>query len=850
MILKSIKLHNIRSYTTQKVEFQQGVTLLAGDIGSGKSTILLAIEFALFGLLRSMLPGEALLRKGKKSGFVELKFEIEKKEYVVHRQLKRTASSVVQGQGFMVFDGLQHDMTAVELKSKVLELLGYPRDLITKTKSLVYRYTVYTPQEQMKKILFEEREARLDTLRRVFGIDKYKRVVENAQVYTKVLRQRMRTDEDRLSDAQRIKGLKNQKQEDLLAIQDQSTSMKKVVDELQGLVKEKRELLSRAEVAVRHAIQVRAEAKAVQERFEHHQQQVREVVQKEEQVKGMVVPLAEEIASMKVEEGITQLIAERTSEFDDLKKEMDVAYRDLQEAQKRLLEAKNRSTLSLYHQKEGQRLLEDLTLRKQKVIEQLPKEELVLKDPAQITSQIKLHQQQKEEWRRAGEVAKQQVSVLSERIRQAQESIDALNRLDECPRCLQGVSHEHKESMTTKEEDRIKKWGEEKRSCDEQRRVSLQKEQEVQLQIQTLLEEEKELSVRLAQARTIESLKQELQKIEQDLDQKRKEHEDNTIMQKEAQTAADRFQGEVGTIQAVLDEQKKRSEDMMQIVDQLKQKEKLQIRKEEKQMRLNALLQQQKELLIKKEELITQGASLEQAKNALNVQAKELGEVEQEYAMIRKEASTLEEQLKQAEVKQAELMARSDDLIKGLQQIDEDLKRFKVLEQEMITKRKVQRWIDDGFVKMAKSIEKHVLHSVHAEFDGMFRRWFAMLIEDELLTARLDDTFSPIIEQNGYETEVTTLSGGEKTAAALAYRLALNKVINEMVGTIRTRDVLCLDEPTDGFSSEQLDKVREVLDELNLRQVLVVSHENKIESFVDNVLRVHKDNHVSRVTIG
>ena len=45
----------------------------------------------------------------------------------------------------------------------------------------------------------------------------------------------------------------------------------------------------------------------------------------------------------------------------------------------------------------------------------------------------------------------------------------------------------------------------------------------------------------------------------------------------------------------------------------------------------------------------------------------------------------------------------------------------------------------------------------------------------------------------------------------------------------------------------QLDKVRDVLERLGLGQIIIVSHESKIESFVENVLRVSKVDHVSRV---
>ena len=62
--------------------------------------------------------------------------------------------------------------------------------------------------------------------------------------------------------------------------------------------------------------------------------------------------------------------------------------------------------------------------------------------------------------------------------------------------------------------------------------------------------------------------------------------------------------------------------------------------------------------------------------------------------------------------------------------------------------------------------------------------------------------------------------------------------------------VLILDEPTDGFSSEQLDKVRDVLDKLNLRQTIIVSHESKIETFVQNVIRITKEGERSGVQNG
>jgi exonuclease SbcC len=94
VILKTLKLENIRSYEEQSISFPVGTTLFEGDIGSGKSTILMAIEFALFGL--GSEKGGALLKLGAKKGSVKLSFEVEGKEYEVCRSLERKAKSVQQ----------------------------------------------------------------------------------------------------------------------------------------------------------------------------------------------------------------------------------------------------------------------------------------------------------------------------------------------------------------------------------------------------------------------------------------------------------------------------------------------------------------------------------------------------------------------------------------------------------------------------------------------------------------------------------------------------------------------------------------------------------------------------------
>ena len=75
MKIKKLTLKNIRSYDEQEIEFPEGSLLLSGDVGSGKTTILLAIEYALFGLQPGQ-KGSALLRNNADLGEVSLELEI------------------------------------------------------------------------------------------------------------------------------------------------------------------------------------------------------------------------------------------------------------------------------------------------------------------------------------------------------------------------------------------------------------------------------------------------------------------------------------------------------------------------------------------------------------------------------------------------------------------------------------------------------------------------------------------------------------------------------------------------------------------------------------------------------
>jgi exonuclease SbcC len=180
MKLKRLSIKNIRSYEDQEMVFPDGSLLLAGDIGSGKTSILMAIEYALFGLQPGQR-GSALLRNDCNEASVELEIVSSGAPVIIERRLKRTEKNITNEYSAITIDGSKTESSTTEIKTKVIQLLGYPPEFIKKN-NLLYRYTVYTPQEQMKQIVSEDSETRLNVIRHIFGFDKYKRIKENLSV--------------------------------------------------------------------------------------------------------------------------------------------------------------------------------------------------------------------------------------------------------------------------------------------------------------------------------------------------------------------------------------------------------------------------------------------------------------------------------------------------------------------------------------------------------------------------------------------------------------------------------------------------------------------------------------------
>ena len=683
MKIKRIILDNIRSYEHQEIEFPEGSVLLAGDIGSGKTSVLLGIEFALFGLQPGQ-KGSSILRNGQVQGGVTIEFEIDDKNIIIERTLKKS-KSISQDYCSISIDNVREEISVTELKSKVLELLNYPREF-SKKQNLLYKFTVYTPQEEMKQIILEDAETRINTLRHVFGIDKYKKILENASFLVSKVRE-----EKRIKEA--ITANLEQDKFDIL------TKEGELAEKILNIFSIEKDLLLKTE-----------KRKTIQEEKEEISKKIEEKYKLQQEI-------------------------EKTKLFKSTKE--DTVYNNA-------------------------RLITQLKTQ----IKELQDLDFDEKEILKIEGEINIIKVKKQELNEENINTTSMIHSLNSKNTDNNKIKEKLKQIEVCPTCLQGVDPVYKTNVIN------------------------QMDSDISLNTNSI----KEFTAKK------DLIQEQIKKLDYELSLKEKKIQELKILRIRLQEI------------------------------------------HEKQKHLT-ILEKTNSLLLK---------DLEMLENQINLLKKAVFDLNKFDNLNEEKQKQLNDALKiekAAEIKVAELKREIEVFSRQIDELRERIKKTEKVKQEVHYLSDFEEWLLKKFIPIILVVEKNIFTKLKIEFSKLFSEWFSMLVSD-FFNVRLSEDFTPIIEQQDYEIDYAYLSGGERTAIALAYRLALNQVINSFLSKIKTRDLVILDEPTDGFSEQQLDKMRGVLEDLNVSQLIIVSHEQKIESFVDNIIRFKKENGKSRVELG
>lgn len=806
MLLKSLSLTNVRSYENLSIDFPPGYLLFRGDVGSGKSTILMAIEFALFGL--GSVKAESLISKKAQRCEVVLRFEVDETEYEVGRAITKKENRAFQdsGSSYLVQDGTREPLTPSDLKARVLEVLKFREPANPRALSRVYRYAVYTPQEEIKSIL-EDKGDREETIRKAFGMEDYKIATENASLV-----------EGRLSgEMARLSGLFGRLDEDESRLSEVRLEADAIKDGLSGLQAEKIALDQERRRMDSEMSDLRGQIDELNRMQAEKDQAERDIANQNDHLERLRAAIKKDRDQMEAADGA---IEECRRVALPTKKPRD----DLENLRRAALERDRRTHIIRSQLDRCRADLEAL--------------------------RSGLDGKESPEMRKIVDGLEADVLADERALQQAEQAIrDAVGRMGEKTGEI---------SMLAGSLDKASSLGSRCEYCDS----ALSPDYVDRLR--------NDRRARLDAARAVLAAMEQDKEQAEDGAQKTRhrlnENRNRLAARRKDLEAADKMPGLVrtaGSLEADLTALEAASairpeesfpalpgesahEYLGRLLEAL-------ARHEAAVKRQDILLQQKAVLAERVQESAESCEACEEKIRTLRILAGGLAESLGRRDAVDQSVRSLQGDLDKI---QASLLGVEKDISAKqvlLERLAEDAERLHgdILEAKKHRARHNlcgdhAEWLGEYFAPSLRKMEQEVMNTLRYDFNDFYAQWYSDLVEDPTKTSYIDERFGPVIQQDGYQQEFAYLSGGEKTSVALAYRLALNSTMRRQAETLRS-NLLILDEPTDGFSKAQMAKVRTILESLQAEQVIMVSHEAELEGYVDHVFAVTKGEGVSTV---
>jgi DNA repair protein SbcC/Rad50 len=842
MQLRRLSVTNIRSYETARLDVAPGTTLLVGDVGAGKTSLLYAIEMALFG--SAEVDAAYLVRHGAGHAEVTVEFEDADHRYAISRRfrrLRRKGKETYEAERFgFTIDGSETAYSATELRQRVIELLGFPDNPNPQAHSDLWRWAVYVPQERMREILGARPQDRLETVRKALGVERYRVAGENALELATDLR---RSAAARRAEADRLRYFDEEYARSVEEGDRLRSDRARLVEAIRGRVADEdsaRANLRAAEERVAALGADRRELASLEREDAHDARTADERGRLRVERDAQLVRRREEAAEA-AEVGRTlparrtaladldRTLAEQRSELERLGgrlRELAEARADQSSAARRLDEGRDALERARQEHDGTERQLAD-------ALRDGPTREPPAPTPKTLA--------EIEEELAAARRRESEAAAAESRADLAVRDLDELVTAGVCPRCHQSVRPQEFADHRA--------------------------------------EAVRDAEGARAAGRNAEVARSRLEEVRASRERYERAHERWTEVEKRRSG----LRAAVAGADAMVVRCERSVAGAATAVAAA-------------EVRLTALVSAETDEAVRRTELVESerrrtalGAEVERASLAAERArvaeesaaslVTDLGRIDLELDAIRSRRTGRAERIDELRRGLATSAAREADRAaaderlrtaetarreeeRGLERTDTRLseavrraaesergraERARLVTEADATER-TAAWMGRAFREAVLRMEARILAHAQAAFEREFARYFATLLEDPAVEARTDVTFTPAVTIDGEWTPAEALSGGERTSLALAFRLALSHVVRSM-GDLRL-DTLLLDEPTDGFSPEQVIRMGELLEEIALPQLVIVSHEAQLAAIADRVVRVEKHGGRSRLRAG
>jgi exonuclease SbcC len=798
MIIKEIELNNIRSHVHTTINFTDGINIITGNTGSGKSSILMALEYALFGKIgEGREEGKMLLRRGESTGSIAVKFGESESEYYIKRGLKRTAGAVRNDDSE---NEIRKDDEMVNLQNRASDL----NDYILKTLKIesdtplkTFESITYIKQDELKELIFDSGQTKQEYIDQLLQLNKYVDTYNALKDVISLIKEEV--------DVKRLEEALTVDENDLIRIESRINELKtinevarKELSNIDNEIKSNKSGLEQAESKLKFYNEKKSEhTRLLAERYEK--------LSRLEKLKESISKLEREIATrntdiLNIDEKKEDTIKKRIREI-EIKR--DEKTQEERSAFKSLYEKKAHEKSKIDKLKDLESEISRLTSDRLKLETELSKVEKDLKDATETLSTDELNGRIK------------QIKIEIEGINK--DKNEAINNkvCQICGENITNTAHLEKEyNSRLSEYNRI--------ISDLSKMINLNKIGKTKATL------EKDFSVFIGKRDDI--IKR--------LEEKIKETTEVNLEEIRAVIETDNKMYEV-----LLSEEKLLTNELKELNLELDSINK--IRNELKELEINRARKDSLESEAKKldEELEITLSKI----NSIDFKQEELNESESIYKditlLIHKLTSESSRLKGNVEARESEI---SENLHK-LDEVKEKLKKRDELRRE-VEKRDNFLTLIDNLRKDIRDIREYVRNRFINDFKAIFQSRFSEIRSESEYTIDIDNDYNVKVIASNDILDAKALSGGEKTSVALAYRMALSSIAS-LLGGVNKNESLLMDEPTSGLDKEDINALSSCITKItDINQIIIVTHEDTMKNIADNMISVSKVTGESKIS--
>jgi len=877
-----IRLSNFKCYGDADLRLNRGVTVIHGLNGSGKSSLLEACFFALYGSKALDTTLDEVVTIGADDCEVELWFSHAGESYHVERRVRATGERATTAK--CVLETPDHTIEgAHDVRDHVEDLLRMDADAFVNC--------AYVRQGEVNKLINAspgERQDMLDSLLQLGKLETYRERASDARVGV-----------GRVRDDKR--GALSAVEEQIAEKEDADLHAR--LNDLRSDLSEVQEEIDRFENQREAAIETRDDAADVLDSYEEKRDELedlesdiadlRETVSETEREREDV---ADEIADRR------EACSERREELDDLvagseltaesgdgvdATAVEARIADLEERDDEIQSAiEDERVAAAEHESAAENLretAEDLESQAERKRERAADLETELEEGREsladrrekLTELDERIASLKGEFEDApvafGEAESLRADV-SERLDAAREAVAGLDsdvenqreaiaeaedlleagRCPECGQDVDGAPHvetidEDRERLATLEDDLAEQRAErddlEERLAEAERLVDVESEIEQRRNDRenvAQLIDERESTIE-EKAAEVDRLREEAADHESDAEAKRETADEEATA---ANACRERI-GEHNTERVTVRERRERCERIADLLDAVADDDDAIERLRERRERLAETNDERRERL----------ADLRERRTDLE---DEFDESRLEEA--REQRDNAVQYIEQVDGKLAELRERRDDLQTAIGGVENEIEELESLRERRDGLAERVDWLDSLYEEAARLQEMY--GSLRAELrrqnvetlETMLNEIFDLVYQNDSY-ARIElsgDYELTVVQKDGETLDPEQLSGGERALFNLSLRCAIYRLLAEGIEGAAPTPPLILDEPTVFLDSGHVSQLVELVDAMRgygVEQILVVSHDEELVGAADDLVRVTKDATTNRSTV-